>query len=133
MSYARQMLDAYPRTLVDNGVLAATIEALIDCGQACTACADADLSERHGTELVTCIRLNLDCADVCAATARVMSRRPAYDGNAARRLVKACAAMCRACGDECERHAGMHEHCRVCADACRRGEQACSELLDAMK
>jgi len=133
MSYARQMLDAYPRTVVDSGVLAATIEALLDCGQACTACADADLSERHVTELVTCIRLNLDCADVCAATASVLSRRPAYDANATRRLVKACIAICRACGDECERHAGMHEHCRVCAEACRRGEQACNELLDTMR
>lgn len=46
MSYARQLLDGYPRTAtVDVGVLAATIDALNDCAQACTACADGDLSE----------------------------------------------------------------------------------------
>jgi hypothetical protein len=101
--------------------------------KACTACADADLSERRVTELITCIRLCLDCADVCTATARVVSRRPAYDTGATRRLLKACVAMCRHCGDECERHAGMHEHCRVCAEACRRGEHACDELLGAMR
>jgi hypothetical protein len=133
MSYARQMLDAYPHTLVDGGVLVAAIEALDDCAQACTADVDADLSERNVTQMITCIRLCLDCADVCGATARVITRRPAYDTNATRRLLKACAAICRACGDECERHAGMHEHCRVCAEACRRGEQAADELLDAMK
>jgi hypothetical protein len=45
MSYARQLLDAYPRTFnVDAGVLAATIDALNDCAQACTADADDDLS-----------------------------------------------------------------------------------------
>jgi len=133
MSYARQMLDAYPRNLVDGDVLAAAIEALNDCAQACTADADANLSERHVTEMVACIRLCLDCTDVCTATARVISRRPAYDTNATRRLLKACAAMCRSCAEECERHAGMHEHCRVCAEACRRGEHVCNELLEAMK
>jgi hypothetical protein len=39
-------------------------------------------------------------------------------------MIATCAA-CAACGDECERHASMHEHCKICADACRRWEQAC--------
>lgn len=35
MSYARQMLDTYPRTFnVDAGLLAAAIDALDDCAQA---------------------------------------------------------------------------------------------------
>jgi hypothetical protein len=46
MSYARQMLDNYPRTVnVDASVLAAAIDAISDCAQACTADTDADLSE----------------------------------------------------------------------------------------
>jgi len=48
-------------------------------------------------------------------------------------LLEACVAICKSCGDECERHAQMHEHCRVCAEACRRCEQACRQLLAAMK
>jgi len=35
--------------------------------------------------------------------------------------------------DECEQHAGHHEHCRVCAHACRRCELACRDLLAAMR
>jgi uncharacterized membrane protein len=133
MSYARQLLDTYPRTLnVDVGVLAATIDALSDCAQACTACADEDLSEQDVTELVKCIRLCLDCADVCTATVRVISRQTEYEANVTRSLLEACAVTCKSCGDECERHAHMHEHCRVCAEACRRCEQACRELLAAM-
>jgi hypothetical protein len=129
MSYARQMLDTYPRDFnVDAGVLAAAIEALSDCAQACTACADDCLSE-----LTKCIRLNLDCADVCTATLRVVSRQTEYDANVTRPLLQACVAVCKSCGDECERHAEMHEHCRVCAEACRRCEQACNDLLAAMK
>ena len=71
MSYARQLLDTYPGTLnADAGVLAAAIDALSDCAQACIADVDADLSEQDLTEMVKCIRLCLDCADVCTATAR---------------------------------------------------------------
>jgi hypothetical protein len=62
MSYAMQLLDAYPRTFnVDAGTLAATIDALNDCAQACAADADDDLSEHDVTEMVKCIRLCLDC------------------------------------------------------------------------
>jgi hypothetical protein len=133
MSYARQMLDGYPRmSTVDASVLAATIDALNDCFQACTADVDDDLGEQHVLELVTCIRLCLDCADVCAATVRVTSRPAAYDASVTRPLLEACAAICKGCGDECERHAQMHEHCRVCAEACRRCEQACRGLLAAL-
>jgi hypothetical protein len=134
MSYARQMLDSYSRTLnIDAGLLAAVIDALSDCAQACDADNAADLSEQNVAEMVTCIRLCLDCADICIATARVTSRQTDYDATVTRPLLEACAAICRSCGDECERHALMHEHCRVCAEACRRCERACRELLGALK
>jgi hypothetical protein len=128
------MLDTDPRTFdVDAGVLAAAIDALSDCAQACTADNAADLGEQNVTEMVTCIRLCLDCADICTATVGVTSRQTDYDANVTRPLLQSCVAICKSCGDECERHARMHEHCRVCAEACRRCEQACRELLDAMK
>ena len=134
MSYARQMLETYPRGLnVDPGVLAATIDALNDCTQACAADADADLSEPNVAELVKCVRLCLECTDVCGATVGVVSRQAEYDANVAKPLLEACVASCKSCGDECEQHARMHEHCRVCAEACRRCERACRELLAAMK
>jgi hypothetical protein len=134
MSYARQMLDTYPRDFnLDARVLATAIDALSDCAQACTACADDCLSEPTVAELAKCIRLNLECADVCTATLRVASRQTEYDAKVTRPLVEACVAACRSCGDECERHAEMHEHCRVCAEACRRCERACRDLLAAMK
>ena len=133
MSYARQMLDTYPRPpAVDAGLLAAAIDAAGDCAQACTADTDADLGEPNLAEMVTCIRLCLDCTDICTATAGVLSRPAGYDLSATRLLVGACAAICQSCGDECERHAHM-PHCRVCAEACRRCERACRELLDALK
>jgi hypothetical protein len=134
MSYARQMLDTYPGTVgVDAAVLAAAIDALSDCAQACIADVDADLSEQNLAEMVTCIRLCLDCADVCTATLGVTSRQAFYDASVTRPLLQACVAICKSCGDECGRHAQMHEHCRVCEQACRRCEQACRELLATLK
>lgn len=134
MSYARQLLDTYPGTVgVDASALAAAIDALSDCAQACIADVDADLSEQNLAEMVTCIRLCLDCADVCTATIGVTSRQASYDASVTRPLLEACVAICKSCGDECEQHAQMHEHCRVCEQACRRCEQACRQLLATLK
>jgi hypothetical protein len=134
MSYAKQMLDTYEHTLdVDAGVLAATIEALEDCAQACTADADANLGEPDVAEMVRCIRLCLNCGDICAAGAAVVSRPATAEVAVIEPLLAACAAICKSCGDECARHAQMHPHCRVCEGACRRGEQACKQLSDAIK
>jgi hypothetical protein len=134
MSYARQLLDTYPGTVnADAGVLAATLDALSDCAQACAADTDADLAEQNLAEMVTCIRLCLDCTYVCTATLGVVSRQTAYDPTITRPLLEACVATCKSCGDECARHAPHYEHCRVCEQACRRCEQACRELLGVLK
>jgi hypothetical protein len=133
MSYARQLLDAYPGTLTaDAGMLAATIGALSDCAQACIADADDDLGEENLAEMVTCIRLCQDCADVCTATLGVVTRQTAYNASITTPLLEACVAACKSCGDECERHAHHHEHCRICEQACRRCEQACRERLGTL-
>ena len=134
MSYARQLLDTYPGTVnADAGMLAAAIDALSDCAQACIADADAGLREQDLAEMVTCIRLCLDCTDVCTATLGVVSRQTASDAAVTGPLLEVCIAICKSCGDECERHARHHPHCRVCAEACRRCEQACRGLLGALK
>jgi hypothetical protein len=127
------MLKTYPAEInLDRERLAATIDALIACSQACTACADACLSEKMVAELTKCIRTNLDCADICATTARGLSRHTGYDANISRALLQACVTACKSCGDECASHADMHEHCRICAEACRACEQACQDLLASM-
>jgi hypothetical protein len=133
MTNAAAMLETYPKSInLDRELLARVIDAALACSQTCTACADACLSEDMVAELTKCIRTNLDCADICATTARVLSRHTGYDANLTRAQLEACAQACKSCGDECQEHAGMHEHCRVCAEACRACEQACRELLSAI-
>ena len=135
MTVTDQMLETSPRDFeVDKILLARCIDACADCGQACTLCADDCLGEQGRVEeMVKCIRTNLDCADVCAATGRVLSRQTEYDANVTRAVLQACVAACRSCGDECAQH-GEHgmEHCRICAEQCRRCQQACEELLAAI-
>ena len=132
-THVQSMLRTHPRAAgIDADVLTRCIEACYDCAQSCTACADACLGEQDVASLVRCIRLNLDCADVCTATGALLSRRTEADWSVLRRQVEACMEACRACGAECERHAGHHEHCRICAEACRRCQEACGHLLAAM-
>jgi hypothetical protein len=129
-----EMLDTHPWPgHVDREVLASCIEECVSCAQTCTSCSDACLSEDMVAELRKCIRLNLDCADICAATAAVLTRQTEYDAPTSKAQLESCREVCRTCAEECERHAQMHEHCRICAEACRRCEQACQVLLSAMK
>jgi hypothetical protein len=138
MTHIAEMLDTHPRagtTALDRQALLDCIEACFDCAQTCTSCADACLGEeQHLTHLVKCIRLNLDCADVCETTGRLLLRQTEPDWSVIRAQLEACIAACRSCGDECQRHAegmGM-EHCRICAESCRRCADACERLLAAL-
>ena len=83
-------------------------------------------------DLRDCIRTDLDCADVCAATAALLSRRTGSNLEVVKAQLTACRTACAACADDCEQHAEMHEHCKHCARACRRCEKACADLLAAI-
>jgi hypothetical protein len=128
------MLQSHPRAAGAGGQdeLAECIAACFECAQVCAACADACLGEDTVADLTTWIRTDLDCADICAATGKILTRQTATNTDITRAVLEACRAACAACADECERHAGMHEYCRICADACRRCEGACAALLVAM-
>ena len=116
-------------TKVDQNALLRCIEECIECAPSCTSCADADLAEDDVHEMVRCIRLCLDCADACAAAGRILIRQTEPDLGVLRAAIEACAVACRACLDECDRHAAHHEHCRLCAEVCRRCDQACRDLI----
>jgi hypothetical protein len=131
LTHTRELLAASP-TAIPFGIaeVAATIDASLDCLQACTSCGDAELAEQDVKAMATCIALCVDCADVCDATARVLSRPAHWDHLVVHRTLKACVRECTRCAEECDRHA-HHRHCAICAKVCRACEAACSALLDA--
>jgi hypothetical protein len=131
MTDTREMLDTSPRGVpLDADQVAAAIDACLNCVQACTGCADADLAEDDVEDLRDCIALDQRCADVCGLTARTLSRPSHWDEFVAHRLLQACVRACSTCAEECARHAAHHRHCAICEKVCRACERACQDLLD---
>lgn len=126
--HAHAMISSHPHVRGQtNDALIAAIEECYSCAQSCTSCADACLGEENVGALAQCIRLNLDCADICNITGRIATRRTGSDQEVIHRMLNTCATACRLCADECETHAKMHAHCRICAAACRACMKACEE------
>ena len=129
----QEMLRTHPRKpSMELNELAACITACIECANSCTSCADACLGEEKVQMLTRCIRLNLDCADICETTARILSRQTEASPQLMRIQVEACATACRLCAEECEKHADMHQHCKICALSCRSCEQMCRQFLSTL-
>ena len=112
-----------------NQPLIDAIDAAYACAQTCTSCADACLAEDMVAQLRQCIRLNLDCADICEVTAKLVSRRTGTDEELIADMLEVCAATCERCAEECFLHAEMHAHCRICADACDSCATCCREAI----
>lgn len=126
--HAREMITTHPDVRGStNETMVRCIEECYGCAQSCIACADACLAEKMVETLRQCIRLDLDCADICATTGAMASRRTGSNQALLKRMIETCAEACRLCAEECARHAGEHEHCRICAEACRSCEQVCRE------
>jgi hypothetical protein len=126
--HAQEMIETHPHMRGQvSDALVRCVEECYSCAQTCTSCADACLGEDNVAALTQCIRLNLDCADVCNITGRIATRQTGSDQEMIRRMLDACAAACRLCAEECERHAAMHAHCRICAESCRSCMSACEQ------
>ena len=133
MEHATQVLRTHPRKPAQS--LEECLKACFDCAAACTACADACLHEKPDMlgMLVRCIDLDLDCADICGATGRLIARAGGSDPAVTQAQLQACIAACRACEAECQGHASMHEHCKHCAEACRACAQACEQAMQGLQ
>ncbi|TVR57474.1 MAG: four-helix bundle copper-binding protein [Gemmatimonadales bacterium] len=133
MDRVRQIFQTHPAPASDAGEEAfALVQAAAECAFTCTTCADACLEEEDPRALRSCIRLNLDCADICTVTATLISRPGTQSPEVLRAQLEACIAACMACAEECASHAAHMEHCRVCAEACRACAAACVEMKGAL-
>ncbi|MCQ0987422.1 four-helix bundle copper-binding protein [Jiella marina] len=127
-----EMISTHPHVAGHtNDPLTKAIAACYECAETCTSCADACLGEKPDMlpNLTQCIRLNSDCADICNAAGRIATRRTGSNEALIKSVLAACAEAAQRCGDECGKHAEMHEHCRICAEACRRCVAACNEAV----
>ncbi len=99
------------------------VESLEDCVAACNNCAASCLAEDSVQEMTDCIKLDLDCADICHMALKLLAR----DSGHAITVVELCKNICAECAVECEKH--EHDHCQQCANACRRCENRCRNYL----
>ncbi len=126
------VISSLPNALqVDRRLFQECVDACVDCELACISCADACLAEQQLDMLRRCVRLDLDCAEICGTSARLLARVVSSDFGVLKSLLKACAQACDACAAECERHA-HHAHCGACAKACRTCEDACEQFAQAL-
>lgn len=133
MDRVHQIFATHPNPASDAGEEAfALVEAAAACAAVCTTCADACLEEDDPAALRKCIRTNLDCAEICALTGRLIARPGKQDPDTLRAQLEACAIACRVCATECDRHAETMKHCRICAESCRACANACERMRQAI-
>lgn len=96
---------------------------LIKCITACDACATECLKEDNVSMMEKCIRIDRDCADICALLSRYIARESSYT----EAILKTCIQMCRDCEAECKKH--DHWHCKKCAEICHECHLACEDYL----
>jgi hypothetical protein len=100
----------------------ASLTALNDCATYCDLCAAACLRETDVRQMADCIRMTMDCAEVCRVTSAMLART----SDSINVMCRACAEVCARCAEHCE---GFElDHCRACAKACRRAQEECEAI-----
>ncbi|RJT87981.1 hypothetical protein D6T64_12540 [Cryobacterium melibiosiphilum] len=119
---------------MDAPAMGALVEACSACEQACTICADSMMSmDMMGADMMQCLSMCLDCADMSNTMMRLMLRPSGYDMPSMMAMMTACKTMATACADCCTMHAEMSEQCALCAQACMQLAEACEGMMTAMK
>jgi hypothetical protein len=96
------------------------------CMRECESCAHhcarlvAGGHKDHMRTLGTCS----DCAEFCAAAAKIVSRH----GPLANTMCESCAKACDSCGAACEKFSD-DTHMQACAKACRDCAKACRTMI----
>lgn len=96
------------------------INILGTCIAECSHCAISCLQDHDVEKMQRCIRLNLDCAEICQLMMGFVGRNSEH----AEHIARECAEIGHACATECEKYTDM-EDCKRCAEACRACAEAC--------
>ena len=91
------------------------IEACYRCAAQCDHCAVACLEESNVSKMADCVRMDLDCADMCRFTATAIARGSDY-----------AAQICNLCAETGDQY--EHQHCKDCANQCRKCTEECRKM-----
>lgn len=100
------------------------LEKICECQTTCKYCFNACLEEKDVHMMTRCIKLNVECAEVCGLTISSL----AYESEFSAEVLKLCIHACEKCAEECGKH--QYIHCIECAKACRECAEACQAYLN---
>jgi hypothetical protein len=129
---SHQESESAPRSTVagsDLDRLGDCIDACLACSRACLAAAEARADQAADDEAAE-VRLGLDCADLCEATGRLLSRHTGANGDLVRAFLDTCASACDAWAETCRQHDDPRSHEAV--EACVTCARRCRDLAAAM-
>lgn len=93
-----------------------------DCARHCAGALHEGKKEHYAT-----LQATEDCATICAAASRIVSR----GGPSSARICMVCAEVCASCAKECERFPD-DKHMAACAVECRACEKACASMVKSL-
>lgn len=97
---------------------------IYECQTKCKYCFNACLEEEKIDMMRRCLKLTVECADICDLTASSLS----YEGDFTEDVLAVCIKACHDCGQECRKHEYLH--CIECAKACEECVRACKEYMN---
>ena len=107
-----------------NAQMRECIENCTQCHSVCTETAQHCLQMGGKHAEAAHIRLLLDCAEICQTSTDFMLR-----GSAKHTITcGACAEICLACAEECERIGPEDRMMKHCADICRTCAESCRQM-----
>lgn len=107
-----------------NETVQSYIDACVSCAIECEHCATECLkADDINVVPMRCIELTRQCAAVCRGASELM----AIGGEYSSLLFDACARICKACAEECEKHNA--EHFQHCATECRACVEECKKMM----
>lgn len=127
----QKMISEHPDVIASgyvNEALGRAVKHAMYCSAICNSCADACLAE--DMDMSQCIRMCLDCSDVCQATYRIAMRRTGGNRELIRAQLATCIKACELCEAECAKH--DNDHCRRCAQMCRECAEDCRAALETL-
>lgn len=98
------------------------LRACNDCAAACLQCVTLCLKEDDPKPMVSCILLDMECADMCSHTGQAITSGDSH----LHAISLLCAEICEKCAAECGKH--DMDHCQHCAETCKRCAVACRSI-----
>jgi hypothetical protein len=122
---ATPTFDSAPTTLSKLDELQ---NSLADCRIACGHAADTWLANSPlAADALRCIRLLLDCADLCAAAEELLPLLPEVNHSLVRSRLLTCAVACERCVRDALRYRSGPAGASI--ETCRRAGHVCREVL----